>query len=477
MQTPRWRTWLAVLAIALTYLLPDLVYASAPVLLGTTTLVTDVDEIMKVMFEDSVEESYVADSEVIEIIDSYQISEKDTTGGRWIEMGHMLSLPAGSRAVLENDYIPVPEPATFINSRVYLKKRMATIEMTGDVMDRVRGGNEEVFLNYMERAMPGLLERLGADRDVAYVGYGLGVKARVLAVTGPASGLYTITLQNNYGITGFTGAWKSFMEGETIVFAAAATNPTLRNAGTAQAFKVTEVVEAGPGLNGSIIGTMDAALAAAIVANDYIFQGDQSGHSGQTSGENRELTGLIGMVDDGGVLATYMNQPRTVSRFWRSLVYDAQASGNGVLDEDLLNLIDDSAGERRNSKLNALLTSRSAARGYWKSVKTERWQQNPRHLVAGKDKVDLLVNGRLIPFRTARKLPDECAFFIESATIKRVHLGRGKWDDTTGAIWNRVTDGTGRKHAFYASYIMREELCCKAPGKNVAIRNILPTST
>lgn len=472
-----WPGWLVLGLSLLTILVGAPVVGALPVLVsGATTVVDDVDEIMKVVFTDSVYEQYLAEAEFADIFEAMDTSNMETTGGRWVEMAHMWQLPAGSRAVGENDYLPVPEPAVFKNSRLTLKKRAAVIEMTGDVMERVRGGDNEAFLSYMERAMPGLLERLGFDRDVAYVGYGLAVKARVAAISGSA-GTYTITLTNSHGLAGMTGAWKQFMEGETIGFAASATNPTLRNPGTAQAAKVITVGEGNVGANGSLTVTCDTALAAAIQVNDYILPADQSGHAGQASGVNRELTGLLGGADDGSILATYMNQARSGSRFWQSLVIDAQARGSGILDDDLVNLVDDELSERRNGQMNMLVTSKSANRGYWKSLKTERWQMNPRALTGGKGRVELLVNGRLVPIQTARKLPDETAFGLYGPGWKRIHLGAGRWDDTTGAIWNRLTDAVGRKDSFYAVYLMREELGCTMPQKQVAIRNLLPTTT
>ena len=51
---------------------------------------------------------------------------------------------------------------------------------------------------------------------------------------------------------------------------------------------------------------------------------------------------------------------------------------------------------------------------------------------------------RLTPNKKLKPLP------ITKSTFKKWMLHKFEWDDSTGAIWRQVTDGTGRKDAFWA---------------------------
>jgi hypothetical protein len=57
--------------------------------------------------------------------------------------------------------------------------------------------------------------------------------------------------------------------------------------------------------------------------------------------------------------------------------------------------------------------------------------------------------------------------------MKRWHNAGFFWDDTTGSIWNRVTDSTGRKDAYYATGVIVFQTGCLAPRHNARIINLL----
>ncbi|MDH3478863.1 MAG: hypothetical protein OEO20_11220, partial [Gemmatimonadota bacterium] len=269
-----------------------------------------------------------------------------------------------------------------------------------------------------------------------------------------------------------TGAHLQFLEGERIVADPAADGQSIRANGTIKGAQVTDMDEDA----GSIEVTGDNTLLAAWVADDYLFAGDDAGASTQTAaGQDREIAGCLAAVDDGGIIATYNNIDRTASgnRLWKSIVIDASvAQWGGQMTEELLTYADDEVTTKGAGKIDTLVMSRSAARGYWQSLKGDRSFNDPRSFTGGKKSLSIFLGDRDLALKVSRKLAPELTFGLQSDTFRRLTLGQWEWDDKTGSIWNRVTDSVGRKDAFYAVGNMYEQLFCMAPRKNVRIEGL-----
>lgn len=430
-----------------------------------TSVTTDLTEAMKIIFADPLINNVVTDTELMSLFQTdANIKTEDTTGGRYIEMAHYFQLPAGVGARAEGEYIPIPDSPAFKNSRIYLRKLQGSVEMTGDVMRKVTG-SEGAFLDYMSRALPDLVERLKNEIDRQYIGYGAGIKARVTSVTGTTT--ITVVAEDALGVNGFEDPWLQFLEGESCVFSDTAGATALRNAGTGQAAKLTAIAED----TNTLTFTCASGLGSAIVAQDYIFAGDASGQSSRTAAsEDREIAGLLAAVDDGNIVATYNNIARSGNRYWQGNVIDASvAPYNGAMTEDLLAFADDTTFVRGSGKVDVLVMSRSATRGYWKSLKSDRTYPDPRSYTGGKPGLQVILGDRTLGLKVARKMPPQLAFGLSTDSFRRITLGSWEWDDRTGSIWNRVTDANGRKDAYYAVGNMYEQLFCVKPRTNFRI--------
>jgi hypothetical protein len=463
--------WGLVAAFAVAFGSPLHAQPHAPYLMGATATVASLDNLMKVMYSDPLITDIVAESELMSMFKTdLNVKTEETTGGRYIEMAHYLRLAGAAGARAENDYIPVPQNSRIINSRIYLKKIMGVVEMSGDVMEKVLG-DEGSYINFMERALPDTKERVTTEMDRMYIGYGAGIKARVKAgwvVAGRLPGV--LSVDRALGVTGYEDAWLQFQEGETIVFSSTPAGAVIKNAGTTQAALVENIDETA----GALSVTADAALIAAIADNDYIFAGDQAGVSSQNGGVDREVAGLLAAVDNGGILATYNNVTRAGNRQFNARVIDGSvAPYNGKLTEDLLTIADAITSTSTNSKIDALVMSPHAPIGYWQSLKVNRVLNDPRNFTGGKGNLTISLGDRTLPFRTARKLPPQVAFGINSSTWRRFTLGTWQWVSRGGSIWNLVTDAVGRKDAYFAFGKMYEQLACIMPRRNFRIDGLL----
>lgn len=461
---------------------------SALALTGATTTAlnpggaSDINQALKIFFNEPVAEDIVYDSELLSLFEEdNNVKQDETTGGRYIETAQYFQLPAGVGARAENEYIPVPDGPVIQNSRVFLKKIQGVLEMTGDVMRRVKG-DLGAYLNWAERAMPDLVKRVDHELDRMLFGYGNGALARVNALP---DGTH-IDVDRNFGITGALPAWLNFLEGMRIVFSVNANSSPLRSAGAGQSAQVTAVNPA-LGVAGRL--TVDVTPVG-VVANDYIFPGDAAGASGQdATGTDREVEGLFGMVDDGTILSTFQNIVRANFVLFQSVQVDSSlAPYQSVLTEDVLVFADDEAFLKGMGKPDAIITSRSAARGFWKSLKGDRVINKDVGLSGGyaggfgegadrpgKFGLSVLLGDRNVPLKACRKCPFTATFLLQLDTFKRWTLGGWQWDDTTGAVWNRVTDATGRKDAYFAVGNMYMQMGNLAPRKNVRINNLVTT--
>ena len=442
---------------------------------GTTAGVSgNVNEAMKIIFEEPLTNSIVQDSDLMDLFEQdSNVRVTETTGGRFIELAHYFQLPAGVGArALEGDYIPVPDGPVIRNSNIFLKKIEGVVQMTGDTMRRVRQG-EGAFLTWARRALPDLKERVDHELDRMLLGFGAGIKARVNDGN-PDDADLTIGIDANFGVAGLEDAWLSFMEGERIIFAADAAAATIRDASgpSGATYQITDINP------DALTLELDAEPTANVADSDYIFAGDLAGHAGQATGVDRETMGLLGMIDDGTILAAFQGLTRADYRPWRSQIIDGSlAPYNGQLTEDLLTFADDQTFIRAVGRINVIVMSRGGARNFWQNLKSDKRLVDPRNFLGGKGGLEMIFGtDRAIELRTIRKMPSSLVFGLQTDTLKMWRNTGWEWDDLTGAIWNRVTDGTGRKDDFYAVGHLVLQTGCIAPHKNFKITGIAATT-
>lgn len=442
-----------------------------------TTSTSDIDEVLKVISQDPVVQNLVTDSELMDIFDveSEGIVYDKTTGGRYIERAGQFALPGSVGARDENDYIPVPENPEFLNSRMYLKKVLGAIQMTGDTMRRVRG-DEGAYLDYAQDSLGMLIQRLKNSVDRMYIGWGGGILARTSTVLTGGGSPYTFVPVDSFGVSGFEQPWTNFLKKDGLVFSSNASGTGLRNPGTTQA----AIVENVNTQTNVITVTADAALAAAVQIGDYIAMGDRSGTSFPSGGTiTKEISGLLAAVDDGGIVPVYNNITRAGNQDWQGIILDGGASEwGGSFTEDLMVYADDETSTRGGGKVNVIVCSRSAQRAYRKAVKDDQIVLDKRAYIGSKSYapgkgVPIWLGDRVAEMRVSRKVPPQVVFGLETGSFRRITLNQWEWDDKSGAIWKQVTDAVGYKDAFWAYGTLYEELYCFAPAHNFRIDNLV----
>lgn len=440
-----------------------------------TTSTTELDPVMKVLANRPLFNNTISESEFSDIIltNSEGVQIDQTTGGRYIENAHRFARSSGYRGMQDGGYIPQAESPVFKNSKVYLRQSSYTLQMTGSAMRRVQG-DEGAFINYLETELPEAAKTIAHEDDRILMGFGYDVRARVTSISGSAPS-FTVTLQDALGVTGWTDAWAQFDEGDQLVFTGSlSATIALRAAGASQRGIVRDLDESA----GTITLDADATLGAAIQAGDYIGTGDLADHNfPHGSGLTPMIpTGLLGAIDDGTVLSTYMNIPRSGNRLWKGIVVDASASPwSGAVTESLILFAADEAKRKGGGNIRALASSYSGERGLRAAFAKDRFFMDPKSYAGGRVPLYLMLGNNAVQLKFARKLPPQVMFGIDPDTWIRHTMGTFEWDDTTGSIWNRVTDGTGPKDAYYATGYKYDEYFCNAPRKNFRIQGLSVT--
>ena len=108
-------------------------------------------------------------------------------------------------------------------------------------------------------------------------------------------------------------------------------------------------------------------------------------------------------------------------------------------------------------------------------MRADRVINDPRgKFMGGKDNkgLSVMIGSREVYLRDARKVADSRTYLIDSSTILKYQLGKGKWDDTTGSVWLRAAATAGHYDAFVAYFIKEMELGCGDPSKNVKLTGL-----
>jgi hypothetical protein len=301
--------------------------------MGATTTTVSLDTLMKMIYSDPLIRDIVVESELMDMFKTdFNVQTEETTGGKYVEMAHYLRLAGAAGARAENDYIPVPQSPRAINSRIFLKKVMGVVEMSGDVMEKVAA--TRAFINFMERALPDTKERVVNEMDRMYIGFGAGIKARVKA--GWVAGV------GGHGAHGGPRVGRhraTRMPGSSSKRARRSCSRPRPPARSSRTRERRRRADRRPSTRTAARSrsTMDAALRPPSRTTTTSSPATRRVTASQNGGVDREIAGLLAAVDDGGILATYNNVARAGNRQFNARVIDASvAPYNGILTEDLL---------------------------------------------------------------------------------------------------------------------------------------------
>lgn len=423
---------------------------------------TGLNDAMKQVYEPAMSNCVVTESELHDVFmeqEGFEVS--DGPDGKQINIAHMFASGGGFSFMLEDDYLPGATPPSIKQSALTIKQASIGVELSGRTLRRVIAG-PAAFATWADEALPLAVERFTFHKDRALMGTGTGIVCRIDEGT-PA--ITDLGIDSAFGIAGLSGAVNLVLEGDSLRFGPNANGTSLRS-------------------GAAIVAQLDYpnseididALPTSTTDNDYVFLGDANVNG---SG-SRESMGLLGIVDDGTVVATFQGLARASYPRMKAQIVNAATANSGafagVLSEDLLEFADRIAWTRGKGKPDVLVTSYSGHASFWKSLKGDRAINDPAGQYTGgvaKNGLRVILGDRTVTIKRVRKCPESLAFLLEKQSLKMYRIGAGRWDDTEGSIWSRVVDSTGRKDAYYAYFVEEFEVGSPAPLRNVQIQGLV----
>lgn len=428
---------------------------------GTGSDFSGLNDAMKIVYSDAFENNIEAEMEVLDFIkvvrDGFEII--DGPDGKQINLAHFFSSGGGVGAMNEDDYFYASTNPEVKQSNLNIKTLSATVQLSGRTLRRVKKG-PAAFVTWANEALPRKAQRLAYHRDRMAIGAGTGIIGRVNMTVPDADDL---TLDSAYGIAGLDGVLNLILRGDNLKFSPNANGSSPR-ALTATVNRVDYA-----------LGNIDInQLPTDTADNDYVFLGDDN----VQSSNSREPMGFEGLIDNGDVLATLQGLLRADYPELKSQVVDASTGDwAGTLSEDLLDYTDAECWEHGNlGQPSHILVNRRAQRAFWRTLRADRVLNDPKgDYQGGKAKLKMMLGSRLVTVQAARKVPPSRCYMVDPRSIKRFKVGAGRWDDTPGSVWQRVTDANGRKDAYYAVYILEENLGIGDPAQSAKIKNLSTT--
>lgn len=431
-------------AACLGYFLPA---AAVPLLMvGATESTANLDALMKITFDDTLISEVVTDTELLDLIPDGEV--KRGPEGRHFETAHLYQNPGSIGSRSEGGYIPVPNGAKAKNAKINLKKIMGSLEENAEVLKKIKG-DKVAFVNWAKEQFPRFKENLSDELDRQILGDGSGIRARVNQAVPAAAGM---PVDSTFGVATLNQSLMQFRRG---MFLRASPNAD----GSAPRAATYTVLDLDWDTNALVL---DGVVG--LVDNDYLFEGDAADNS-----IGKDMMGLFGLIDDGGIVETLQEISRTEHLWFRSYVNNAAGS---VMNEDLLIDTDKQARFRGAGKVDTIIASEDGFNAVWRDLRADRVINDPRSYTAGRKGIDVLFGGtRSVHVRTARKMPSKVIFGIQKDQLRKFVLHDWEWDDTTGSIWKQVVDSTGRKDAFYCYGSMYGETAIKSPQRNWRVEN------
>lgn len=413
-----------------------------PVFIGDASqTTTGLNELMKITFDDTLVPEVIYDTELLDLMPDGKV--KRGSEGRWFETSHLHRGPGSFGSRSEGGFIPVPQSAKAENGRINLKKILGSLDATAETLKKIKG-SKSAFVDWAKEQFPAFREGLSDEIDRQALGDGSGIRGRVNAGV-PAT---TLIVDSTFGIAGLDKTLMQFRPGMTIRASANADGSAPRDG-------VMFVEDIDWDSDAIIVD----ALATGLADDDYLFEGDAADNSA-----GKDMMGLFGLVDDGGIVETLQFIDRSVHRWFRSYVRDASAGGtNEPITEDLLIDVDRVSRQRSQGKVDAIVISEEGFNAVWGDLRADRVVNDPRSYTAGRKGIEVLFGGtRTVNLRTARKLPSRVAFGLQTSEFRKMVLHGWEWDDTTGSIWKQIITSVGRKDEFFAYGSMYGELAIRS---------------
>ena len=364
----------------------------------------------------------------------------------------------GVGAVGENKTLPVAGNQATSIVKIPYRYNYGRIELTKQTIDASKT-SKGAFKKAMELEMKDLIVDLARSRNRQLFGFGVGILCRV---NGQQASSATINMKDPYGVAGTVGAARLLQVDDVVVFVRNATPTSALDADIVGS--TTTSVVSSISSDGSQV-TFDAVTGATLNDNDMVIMAPAA-----TTGEssvNREIMGLLGLLDDGSYVGTLFNITRSSHPKYNASIINA----NGEYEFNLLQRAEDLADER-GGMASVILSHHSIRREHMaKLMAAKRFigddvaRPDPGFAGSGITK-DLEFNGK--PWKVERMCPYGMIFGVDKSEAVRYVNTEGEWADDDGTVLMR----TANKDNYEARYRVFDNFHIERPCSSFVLKNI-----
>src|SRR5262245_1916282 len=288
-------------------------------------------------------------------LDMFQEGDGADWRGKYVEYPVVVGRSEGAGWAVEGGQLPTAGAEKTTPQRINVKYMYGRITLSAQVL-KAAEGNRASFASAMDREMKGVIKTMAAERGRAILHDGRGV---LCLVNGTATST-TQTLDAPGGVTGATNGAR-FLRPGMIVATVNATTGALVASTTAKVVSVSS--------DGTQV-TLDTSVTW--TDNNFVVKALTSSPSDVTNtGFQKEIMGLLGLIDDGTYVSTLHNVNRTLYPLFSSKVITSV----GALSSDVLQRGIDVADEIGSGEISDLMMHHSVRRAYIAMTDADRRYQ------------------------------------------------------------------------------------------------------
>lgn len=364
----------------------------------------------------------------------------------------------GVGAVGENKTLPVAGNQATAQVKIPYRYNYGRIELTKQAIEASKT-NKGAFKKAMELEMKNLIVDMARSRNRQLWGFGTGILCRV---SGNQADSTSIVVKDAYGVPGTLAPARLLQVGDVVAFVRNATPTSATDSDIVGSSNIVAVSSISADL--STI-TFDQTTGATLNDNDMIVMApaDTAGESSV----NREVMGLLGIVDDGTYVGTLFNIPRTTHPKYKGTVLNANSS----LNFNLLQRAEDLTDERGGA-VKTLFSHHSIRREYMQLLMVAKRfvgedvaRPDPGFAGSGLTE-DVKWNGK--PWKADRSCPFGMLFAIDPSENVRYVNTEGEWADDDGTVLMRVAN----KDSYEARYRVFDNFHNERPCTNFRLDKI-----
>lgn len=399
------------------------------------------DAVLKDVYGPRIEEQL----NVLNVLSDY-IEENDSADwtGRQVIYPIHVTRNQGVGASAEGARLPPAGAQGYAQVKIPEKYNYGRIQLTGQVI-KSSTENKGAFTRAMESELKGLVRDLANDRERQFFGAGNGVLCLVQGtqICGSTTS-YTLNVDSPYGISPTTDGARFLQPGMVC---------TVLHPTTSAVLGTFTVSTGSPFASDGSSVLLQAVSEASLTDNARIVRGNADVAAGTTNNFNNEVTGLLGLFDDGTYVGTLHNIVRSTYPVFKSPVI----SNIGNLTLDVIQRLIDASDQLGGGNFGTdgiFFTHHSVRREYLKLLQPDRrYSGADLSKPDGGTKAAALRKGGEItygdrPWRVAKHAPYGTFFgFLKGSVTRYIHV-RGEWADEDERVLRNVV-GYDMWEAFY----------------------------